>query len=118
MVRSEDPGLCLLGASALLEHVKALRSHSAAARSMDVEGIHQMRVASRRLRSGLPVFSSCFKPSQYDRWRGGIKGITTALGEARDADVQVEYLRSVLEQVPKDARPGVAAVLEHKVSQR
>src|SRR5512133_2774629 len=103
MARSEDPGLCLLGASALLDHVRALRAHSDAARSMDVEGIHQMRVASRRLRSGFPVFSSCFKRSQYDRWRDGIKGITTALGEARDVDVQVEYLRALLARAPEDA---------------
>jgi putative phosphoesterase len=112
MGRSEDPGFCLLGSTAILRHVTELRSHVRATREMDSEGVHQMRVASRRLRAALPIFSSCFKESQQGRWRDGVKGLTKALGEARDTDVQVEFLRSFLERASDAERPGAQALLD------
>jgi CHAD domain-containing protein len=59
----------------------------------DIEYIHRMRVASRRLRAALPLFRSCFPKKQYGRWMNEIAGITRALGEARDADVQIAFLQ-------------------------
>jgi len=118
MGRNEDPGLCLMGARMLLGHVTELKAQAEAARDMDVEGVHQMRVASRRLRAGLPVFSSCFKSNQYDRWRRGIKGITKALGEARDIDVQVGYLTALSGRSAGPGQAGIALVLERKAGQR
>lgn len=58
----------------------------------DIEYIHRMRVASRRLRAALPLFRTCFLPKPYARWMQEITGITRALGEARDADVQIAFL--------------------------
>lgn len=58
----------------------------------DIEYIHRMRVASRRLRAALPLFRSCFPRKQYARWMKEIATITRALGQARDADVQIAFL--------------------------
>lgn len=58
----------------------------------DIEYIHRMRVASRRLRAALPLFKPCFPSKQYGRWMAEIAGITRALGDARDADVQIAFL--------------------------
>ncbi len=58
----------------------------------DIEYIHRMRVASRRLRAALPLFQSCFLKKQYAKWTEEIREITRALGEARDCDVQIAYL--------------------------
>jgi CHAD domain-containing protein len=58
----------------------------------DIEYIHRMRVASRRLRAALPLFSPCFPKKQYGRWMVEIAGITRALGDARDTDVQIAFL--------------------------
>ncbi len=102
----------------LLRHVTELQGQARAAKNLDVEGVHQMRVASRRLRAGLPIFSSCLKVSQYDRWRREIKGVTKALGEARDIDVQIEYLQALMENVTDEQGVGVRSVLEHQVRQR
>lgn len=60
--------------------------------AQDIEYIHRMRVASRRLRAALPLFKSCFPPKTYARWMREITGITRALGEARDSDVQIAFL--------------------------
>lgn len=102
----------------LLKQVEELKAQIKATEKMDEEGVHQMRVASRRLRAGLPIFSSCFKEGQYERWRGSIKGITGALGEARDTDVQIVYLRSFLEKTTEQQRPGVQALLDKKLELR
>lgn len=118
MGKGEDPGLCLLGATLLLQHVAEMKRQSLAAKNMEVEGVHQMRVASRRERSGLPIFSSCFKKSQYDQWRRDIKGLTRALGEARDADVQIEYLSGLLEGSDELLGNGISLLLEMKQAQR
>lgn len=58
----------------------------------DIEYIHRMRVASRRLRAALPLFSTCFPQKNYNRWSEELREITRALGEARDTDVQIAYL--------------------------
>jgi CHAD domain-containing protein len=71
----------------------------------DIEYIHRMRVASRRLRAALPLFRSCFPPRQYSRWMLEITRITRALGEARDADVQIAYLRKFLKKREKGLDP-------------
>ena len=60
--------------------------------SEDIEYIHRMRVASRRLRAALPLFRACFPPKQYARWMREVSAMTRALGEARDADVQIAFL--------------------------
>ncbi|WP_321508065.1 CHAD domain-containing protein [uncultured Methanoregula sp.] len=64
----------------------------------DIEYIHRMRVASRRLRAALPLFRECFPKKQYQRWMQEIANITRALGEARDADVQIAYLQKQIKK--------------------
>ncbi len=118
MGKGEDPGLCLLGTTMLLHHVRELRERSSEARDMDVEGVHQTRVASRRVRAGLPIFSTCFKRAQYERWRNGVKGLTRALGEARDADVQIDYLRGMEQRVEGEVRRAITVLRETKEAQR
>jgi len=69
----------------------------------DIEYIHRMRVASRRLRAALPLFRPCFTDKQYAKWMLEITRITRALGEARDADVQIAHLRKFLKKKEKEA---------------
>jgi CHAD domain-containing protein len=70
--------------------------------SEDIEYIHRMRVASRRLRAALPLFRPCFTDKQYAKWMLEITRITRALGEARDADVQMAHLRKFLKKQEKE----------------
>ena len=69
--------------------------------AQDIEYIHRMRVASRRLRAALPLFSSCFPDKQYTKWMKEITKITRALGDARDADVQIAFLQKSLKKIQK-----------------
>jgi len=61
-------------------------------KAKDIEFIHRMRVASRRLRAAMPLFRACFPQKLYSRWMQEIATITRALGDARDTDVQIAFL--------------------------
>lgn len=76
----------------ILERVLELVKHEGGTRSgEDIEALHDMRVASRRLREALEIFEFCFTPKLYDRLYTRVRRITRALGRARDADVTVDY---------------------------
>ena len=68
----------------------------------DIEYIHRMRVASRRLRAALPLFFPCFPEKQYTRWMKELTKITRALGDARDADVQIAFLQKSQKKIQKN----------------
>ena len=96
MVALESSGLayCSLCAKAVLDRVKAFRALVVRVRkSEDLEAVHDMRVASRRLRAALALLGPCL-PQQTDDWRKVIRKVTRALGRARDLDVQIATVRS------------------------
>jgi hypothetical protein len=58
----------------------------------DIEALHDMRVATRRLRAALEVFEPCFPRHPFRRALKDVKRLADALGERRDRDVQIEAL--------------------------
>ena len=104
-----DPLACSYGASVLLKHLTALRQEIPGVRTAeDIESIHRMRVASRRLRSAIPLFARCFRKKQVRLWLHEIKGITRALGAARDADVQLAVLEKTTRNLTEEkVKPGL-----------
>lgn len=84
---------CYFGRQRLLPLLEAFAKEVDGVKAAeDIEYIHRMRVASRRLRAALPLFKSCFPPKNYARWSEELREITRALGAARDTDVQTAYL--------------------------
>ncbi|MGA2912419.1 MAG: CHAD domain-containing protein [Methanoregula sp.] len=84
---------CIFGIQRLLGLLDAFSSEIEGVRSSgDIEHIHRMRVASRRLRAALPLFRTCFPEKKFNRWTEEIQRITRALGDARDTDVQIAFL--------------------------
>lgn len=78
----------------------------------DIEFVHQARVASRRLRAALRIFRNCFAGKKVKRWCKQIRRLTEGLGPARDKDVQIEFVSSVLSGLEDEAhRPGIARLL-------
>jgi CHAD domain-containing protein len=85
---------CRYGRWLLRRQLRAFAQEIAAVRSAEgPEAVHRMRVASRRIRAALPLFSGCFGRSRVDGWRRSFRAITRALGEARDLDVQIEFIQ-------------------------
>lgn len=64
-----------------------LLANQAAAEVGEVEGVHQMRVALRRLRAALVLFKPCLAPHAGMRFTAGLRHLGRVLGEARDWDV-------------------------------
>ena len=79
----------------------------------DIEALHDMRVASRRLRAALSVFAAAFPPKPFRATDKEVARVTDALGAVRDADVQIEFMQSVLDNAPESERVGLRAFLEH-----
>lgn len=68
------------------------------------EGVHQMRVAARRLRSALTLYRPYIPIEQYGHLDGELKWLIRELGGARDWDVFVDgVLQPVLEAMPGEA---------------
>lgn len=86
-----------------------LANHAAAFDGRDPEGVHQMRVALRRLRSAFSIFRNLIPASQVDWLRAGAKATINGLGPARDWDVfQSDLLAPLLAARPDD--PDLAAL--------
>jgi CHAD domain-containing protein len=73
----------------------------------DIERVHDMRVATRRLRAVLEIFSPCFPKKAHGSALGEVKALADALGERRDPDVQIEHLEAYGDAAPAQDRPGV-----------
>jgi CHAD domain-containing protein len=58
----------------------------------DIERVHDMRVATRRLRAALEVFEPCFPRKRWRRVRKRVGKLADALGERRDRDVAIGFL--------------------------
>src|SRR5215213_8322656 len=56
----------------------------------DPEGVHSMRVASRRLRSALRDFMPYIRKRPLAQMLKQLRSIADALGEVRDQDVAIE----------------------------
>lgn len=78
----------------------------------DVEGVHDMRVATRRLRAALEVFASAFPRKRHRKALKRVKALADALGERRDADVEIALLEGLADEVAKGDREALAALTE------
>jgi CHAD domain-containing protein len=78
----------------------------------DIEGVHDVRVASRRLRAAMDVAVGCFPDVWYRPLHEVAKEITGALGEVRDRDVLLEHLTKQREAAPPGERPGIDRLIE------
>ncbi|MGI8750467.1 MAG: CHAD domain-containing protein [Thermoleophilaceae bacterium] len=77
----------------------------------DIEGVHAMRVATRRLRAALEVFAPCFPAKEHATLLDEVKVLADALGERRDPDVAIEELAQVAAALALPDRPGVAGLV-------
>jgi CHAD domain-containing protein len=97
------------------EQVRALLEHEAVAREgSDPEGVHQMRVAVRRIRAALKASGDAGLADLHDelRWFGGV------LGRIRDLDVLLEHLRTQAADLPAGERAAAERLLSGLVEER
>jgi triphosphatase len=82
-------------------------NHDAAFDGRDPEGVHQLRVAIRRLRSALTLFGGYLAPARLAWLKAEARAVMADLGPARDLDVLTdELLPAVAAARPNDAALG------------
>jgi CHAD domain-containing protein len=77
----------------------------------DIERVHDMRVATRRLRAALEIFEPCFPARHYRQTLDEVKRLADALGERRDRDVAIAALGAFNDQMAAPDRPGVDSLI-------
>ena len=87
-------------ASAMLAHVPGTRLGE------DIEALHQMRVATRRMRAGLDMFADVL-PVRAGRLRAELGWLAALLGEVRDLDIQLGRFDDWTEEMPGDHREAL-----------
>ena len=75
-------------------------------------GDHAMRVATRRLRAALEIFSPCLPRKRGARALADVKALAGALGERRDRDVGLEMLTRLHEGCALAERRAVEVLIE------
>ena len=72
----------------------------------DADAIHDVRVASRRLRAAMDIAAPCFPGAWFDKLSKAAKDITSALGNVRDYDVLLEQLAADRDATAAGDRPA------------
>jgi CHAD domain-containing protein len=90
-------------AEELFEHSEGVLDTS------DIERVHDMRVASRRLRAVLEIYAPCFPKDQFKPLLREVKALADALGARRDPDVLLDRLAGLESVLPKADAPGIEA---------
>lgn len=78
----------------------------------DPEGVHSMRVASRRLRSALKDFMPYLRKRGLTSVLKEVKNLGDALGEVRDQDVAILALEEIESQAPATLRAALDQFIE------
>lgn len=113
-----EPGTTFREAAARAVEVRTEELFAHAARALDVddvEGVHDMRVATRRLRAVLEVCEPCFPKKQHRAVLREVKALADALGLRRDPDVQIEAIeREAAELGDRDGVDDLVAALRKR----
>jgi CHAD domain-containing protein len=104
------PGRSSSAAEAVLaylkEQVDALRSLEPSVRRDEPDSVHQMRVATRRLRGTLRSFGEVIPRAETEQVAGELKWLGGLLGPVRDGEVLPEHLHATLEWIPVEQLIG------------
>ena len=111
-----DPGRLTRHSTAAEVVLGYLRAQAAAIQRFDPlvrrdepDAVHQMRVATRRLRSALQSFGTVLRPADTAHARDQLRWLGIVLGEARDHEILHERLQARLRQTPAELLMGPVA---------
>jgi exopolyphosphatase/pppGpp-phosphohydrolase len=106
--QSDERTFAHVGRSQMREQMHKLLSwREHVLRNDDVEAVHKMRVATRRLRAVLDAYAPICEPKALKKVLQQVKGIADALGNARDTDVMIQHMQEQLQQAASEAQPGL-----------
>ena len=105
---SPNPSVGQVAFAVLRRNFAVMLAHESGTRlGEDAEELHDMRVATRRMRAALALFSDAL-PVRARHIRTELGWLADVLGTVRDLDVQLERLAQWLEEVPDEDRGALA----------
>ena len=103
------------GRGVLRKHWLKLLKTEDGVRRGDMEAVHDMRVATRRLRSALRDFMPLMDKRPSKRVRKELKRLADALGAVRDQDVALVALEALQNEAEDEAiKEGIGKLLEER----
>jgi len=76
----------------------------------DIERVHDMRVATRRLRAAMEIFDVCFPKKEHRATLKEVKDLADTLGERRDPDVHIEELERIAKALTREDARGIGSL--------
>ena len=108
-----DDSLAEAGRKVMLFQFNEMLSHEAGTRlGADIEELHDMRVATRRMRAAFDVFGEAFHAKVVKTHLKGLRATGRALGRVRDLDVFIEKAEAYRLTLAPEAQPGLDLLLE------
>ncbi len=104
--------------TAIRRHLEALLKHEPGALSGDVEAIHQVRVATRRLRAALQLFRPFLSAPKPEALRAELEWIASAAGAVRELDVSGEVARAHADRIHVEAGKNLESLWRHLEARR
>ena len=98
-------------------HLGTFESERPAARGGDVEAVHQLRVATRRLRATLQLFAPVLPAAAVGSATEGLRLIGRAIGAVRDLDVLAMAITTRGRRLPDESRAALGP-LDHAIVER
>lgn len=102
----------------LFQFAEMLRHEEGTRLGQDIEALHDMRVATRRMRAAFDVFAPAFEDRVLRRHLKGLRAAGRALGRVRDLDVFMEKAQAYLETLAPEQRYGLEPLLAGWQSER
>jgi CHAD domain-containing protein len=93
----------------LRAQAEAMQRFDPLVRRDEPDSVHQMRVATRRLRSTLQSFGAVLRPADTGHLRDELAWLGGVLGEARDTEIQHQRLEERLRETPAELLMGPVA---------
>ncbi|MBN1193651.1 MAG: CHAD domain-containing protein [Coriobacteriia bacterium] len=84
----------------------------------DADAVHDMRVASRRLREAMRLLGPVYPRREFRAWYKRVRRITRALGPVRDSDVFIDEFSKLAGALGEGGRRAIAFTVGYRAGQR
>ena len=103
----------------LLERYEEMRIEEPKAwEGLDAEGVHQMRVATRRIRAALSAFRKLLPDEDRSFFNSEFAWLAKVLGEVRDLDVYLDDYQKYIADFPAEDAKALGRYEQHLVDRR